>query len=87
MEHVLGHVRRLAKDDVAWIEVRPEAVRRFNAEVQEGIAGVRPWNAGCNGYYRTASGRVVTQWPWSMEEFARRAAEIDPDAFEMGART
>jgi cation diffusion facilitator CzcD-associated flavoprotein CzcO len=86
VEHVLAHVRRLAGDDVAWVEVRPEAVERFNAEVQEGIAGVKPWNAGCNGYYRTASGRVVTQWPWSMEEFARRSAEIDPDAFEMGAR-
>jgi len=86
VEHVLAHVRRLAAEDVAWIEVRPEAVARFNAEVQEGIAGVKPWNAGCNGYYRTASGRVVTQWPWSMEEFARRSAEIDPDAFEMGAR-
>lgn len=86
VEHVLAHVRRLAGDDVAWIEVRPDAVRRFNAEVQEGIAGVKPWSAGCNGYYRTASGRVVTQWPWSMEEFARRSAEIDPGAFEMGGR-
>ena len=87
VEHVLAHVRRLAQGDVAWIEVTPEATRRFNAEVQEGIAGVRPWNAGCNGYYRTPSGRVVTQWPWSMEEFARRSADIDPEAFELGART
>jgi cation diffusion facilitator CzcD-associated flavoprotein CzcO len=84
VEHVLAHVLRLAKGDVAWVDVDPEAQRRWNDEVQAGIAQVQPWNAGCNGYYRTASGRVVTQWPWSMAEFSRRATDVDPDAFLYG---
>ena len=57
---------------------------RYNDEVQRAIAGVDVWQAGCNGYYRTPSGRIVTQWPFSMEEFQRRTAAIDPDAFEVG---
>ena len=51
-----------------------------------GIGRVTVWQAGCNGYYRSPSGRVVTQWPFSMTEFRRRTAEPDPDAFEVAAR-
>ena len=50
------------------------------------IAGVEVWNAGCNSYYRSPSGRVVTQWPFTMTEFRDRAATIDPDEFEVGRR-
>ena len=32
------------------------------------------------------SGRIVTQWPFSMDEFRNRTAAIDPDAFEVGVR-
>lgn len=47
----------------------PEPMARFNDEVQQAIAKVPAWNAGCNGYYRSPSGRIVTQWPFSMTEF------------------
>ena len=86
VEHVLAHVRRLAGDGIRWVDVKPDAMRRYNDEVQEGIAGVEVWQAACNGYYRAPSGRVVTQWPWSMAEFQRRAATIDLDAFEFAGR-
>ena len=56
---------------------------RYNDEVQRAIAGVRVWQAGCNGYYRTPSGRVVTQWPYSMTEFHRRVADHDPTDFQV----
>ena len=86
VEHVLAHVRRMQAEDLAWVDVRPEAMARFNVEVQEGIAAVPVWNAGCNGYYRAPSGRVVTQWPFSMRAFQERTAVIDTDAFVVGAR-
>ena len=72
--------------DLAWVDVRPDVMARYNDELQHAIAGVDVWQAGCNGYYRTPSGRVVTQWPFSMAEFQRRTAVIDPDAFVTGAR-
>lgn len=81
VEHILGHLKRLANEGLAWIDVKPEPMERYNGEVQEAIAGVEVWNAGCNGYYRTPSGRIVTQWPFSMNEFRRRTATVDPDDF------
>jgi cation diffusion facilitator CzcD-associated flavoprotein CzcO len=84
VEHVLAHLRRLADDGIAWIDVKPEAMQCYNEEVQEAIAGVRVWQADCHGYYRSASGRIVTQWPFSMIEYEHRTATLDLDAFDAG---
>jgi cyclohexanone monooxygenase len=84
VDHVLAHLRRLANDGIAWVDVKPEAMERYNDEVQEAIAGVRVWQADCHGYYRSASGRIVTQWPFSMIEYQRRTATLDLDAFDVG---
>ena len=77
VEHVIGHLRRMHDEHLAWVDVRPEPMARYNDEVQEAIADVPVWNAGCNGYYRSPSGRIVTQWPFSMTEFHERTATID----------
>lgn len=86
VEHILGHIRRLRDDHLAWVDVRPEPMARYNDEVQQAIANVPAWNANCNGYYRSPSGRIVTQWPFSMTEFRDRTATIDPADFEVAAR-
>ena len=82
VDHVLAHLRRMDVDDIRWIDVKPDVMRSYNDELQEAIAGVVVWQAGCPGYYRSASGRVVTQWPYSMIEFQTRTATIDPTAYE-----
>ena len=80
--YALRQVQRIADESLAWIDVLPEPMARFNDEVQEAISNVKVWNAGCTGYYRTPSGRVVTQWPYSMSDFATRAAAPDPELYE-----
>ncbi len=82
--HVVAHLRRLLNEDLAWVDVEPEAMDRYNRHVQEAIEGVTVWQAGCNGYYRTPSGRVVTQWPFSMTEFRRRTEAVDPADYRVG---
>jgi cation diffusion facilitator CzcD-associated flavoprotein CzcO len=80
--YALRQVQRIAEEGLAWIDVLPEPMSRYNDEIQEAIANVKVWNAGCTGYYRTPSGRVVTQWPYSMSDFATRAAAPDPELYE-----
>ena len=86
VEHTLQQVQRIADEDLAWIDVRPEPMEHYNGEVQRAIEGVEVWQADCNGYYRSPSGRVVTQWPFSMSEFQARTAQFDPDSFEVARR-
>jgi len=81
---VLAHVERMAREGLAWVDVKLEAQAAYNEKVQAAIADIPVWNHEVNGYYRSASGRVVTQWPFSMSEFARVTGTLDPEAYETG---
>ena len=82
VDYVLRQIERIAREDLAWIDVKPEPMERYNDEIQRAIAGVEVWQAGCTDYYRTPSGRVVTQWPHSMPEMEQRSRGLDEDAYE-----
>ena len=60
-------------------------MERYNEEVQQAISEVRVWQASCNSYYRTLSGRVVTKRSNSMSEFRERRAAPDPDVYEVAS--
>jgi cation diffusion facilitator CzcD-associated flavoprotein CzcO len=82
--HVLRHVQRIAQEGLAWVDVKPEAQAAYNEKVQAAIAEIPVWNHAVNGYYRSASGRVVTQWPFSMTDFKNMTEKLDLEAFEVG---
>jgi len=86
VEYVLAHLHRIADEGLAWMDVRPEPMERYNEAIQRAIAGVSVWQASCTGYYRTPSGRIVTQWPHSMSEFRERTAKAEDDVFEVARR-
>ena len=58
-----------------YLEVRPEAEKRFNdrlsADLERSI-----WTR-CDSYFRSPSGRIVTQWPYTELE-ARRTWRLRP---------
>ncbi len=83
--HILAHLERMEREGIAWVDPRPEVCDAYNDEVQRAIASIAVWQADCTGYYRSRTGRIVTQWPMSMSEFARRTAVIDPRDFESAA--
>jgi cation diffusion facilitator CzcD-associated flavoprotein CzcO len=81
VDYVLRQLQRLRDEGLAWLDVRPDVMERYNADIQRDIAGVEVWQAGCSNYYRSPSGRVVTQWPHSMAEYRERTARPDPEAY------
>jgi hypothetical protein len=82
--YIMRQLRRLSSEGVAWIEPRPEVLERYNDDLQSDLAAVSVWNAGCSGYYRGPSGRIVTQWPHDMAQYRRTAMQPDPGAFVVG---
>ena len=85
LEHQVEYLLRLVDGLEAagdeWIEVRRDVMDDFNTTLQEEIAGVDVWQASCNGYYRSASGRIVTQWPFNFSEYRRRTEGDDMSSF------
>jgi cation diffusion facilitator CzcD-associated flavoprotein CzcO len=86
VDHVIGQIRRLADEGLAWIDVKPRAMAEYNEELQQDIAKIEPWQAGCGDYYRSASGRVVTQWPHRMSDLRRTLEAPDLEAYETSPR-
>jgi cation diffusion facilitator CzcD-associated flavoprotein CzcO len=86
VDHVMRQIRRLVGEDLAWIDVKPDAMREYNSKLQQEIAKIEPWQAGCSDYYRSPSGRVVTQWPHRMSDLKRVLDAADLDAYETAAR-
>ncbi|GLY03747.1 NAD(P)/FAD-dependent oxidoreductase [Actinoplanes sp. NBRC 101535] len=63
----------------APLEVRRERAEAYDREIQSRLAG-SVWT-GCQSWYRTAAGRVVTNWPGMAAEYRRRTARPDPGDF------
>ncbi|MBP2326270.1 cation diffusion facilitator CzcD-associated flavoprotein CzcO [Kibdelosporangium banguiense] len=63
------------------LNVRTEVADRFDAEMQRRLAGT-VW-ATCASWYRTESGRVVTNWPGLVSEYDRRTRTADLAAYDI----
>jgi hypothetical protein len=77
----MRQIDRIEAEDLAWLEPRPEVTDAYNDALQKDIDGVGAWQADCFGYYRSSSGRIVTQWPHNMGEYAKRTGNVDPSEF------
>ncbi len=82
--YIVRQLQRMAAENLAWIDVRADVMAAFNAEIQADIEQVDVWQAACGNdfYYRSTSGRLVTQWPHSMDEFVARTRGDDASSFE-----
>ena len=81
-DYIVRQIVRMIAKGIAGIDVRREAMDRYNAQVQRELSEVEVWQVACHNYYRGPSGRIVTQWPNTMEEYRRRTLVPDADAYE-----
>ncbi|MGH3676864.1 MAG: flavin-containing monooxygenase [Mycobacterium sp.] len=64
---VASAVSRLARHG-GFVDVRPEAENRFNKQISAELE--RTIWTRCDSYYRSPTGRIVTQWPHSELDYA-----------------
>jgi cyclohexanone monooxygenase len=86
VDYVMQLLQRMDDESIVAVDVKRDVMDEYNSALQETLAGVEVWQAGCHGYYRVPSGRIVTQWPGSMSEYRARTLHPDPDAFEIVTR-
>ena len=84
VEYIMRQLDRISGESLAWIDVRPEVMASYNAQLQEDAKRVEVWQAACGNdfYYRSPTGRFVTNWPHTMDAFAERTRRFEPDVFE-----
>jgi cation diffusion facilitator CzcD-associated flavoprotein CzcO len=72
---VASAVGRLARRG-GYLEVRSEAEKRYNEELSVDLE--RSIWTQCDSYFRSPTGRIVTQWPYTELEYARRTWRLRP---------
>jgi len=85
VDYAVKQLQRLEADGLAWIDVKPDVQAAYNAALQEDLAKVSVWQAGCSNYYRGAGGQIVTQWPHTMDAYTQVTAEPDRRHFTVQA--
>jgi cation diffusion facilitator CzcD-associated flavoprotein CzcO len=87
VDYVVRSLQSMERAGLAWIDVRPDVMAAYNEQLQFDIEHVDVWQGGCSNYYRTPSGRIVTQWPHSMARYRELTDTTHPlDAYETQAR-
>jgi cation diffusion facilitator CzcD-associated flavoprotein CzcO/acetyl esterase/lipase len=85
LECQIGYVRQaveLLRSGVRTLTVRPEVAARYDAEIQQRLA--RTVWTGCRNWYRTATGRVVNNWPGTVREYTKRTRRFEAAEYELG---
>ncbi len=82
MGHVLAALRELDRAEARRIEVRPQAAEEFDRELRAALAQT-VWHTGCTNWYLDENGNDPNQWPWLWRNYRRRAASIEPGAYEL----
>jgi cation diffusion facilitator CzcD-associated flavoprotein CzcO len=72
---VASAVGRLARRG-GYLEVRPDVERRYNERLSADLE--RTIWTQCDSYFRSPTGRIVTQWPHTELEYARRTWRLRP---------
>ena len=83
--YVVDAVRTMRAHEYGAVEVTPEAVAAYNADIQRRLERT-VWNTGgCASWYLDAHGRNTTLWPRTTFAFRRELARFDVDAYRVVA--
>ena len=84
VDYALRLIAEADQAGVDWIDVRRDVMDEYNEGLQKELESISVWQVGANDYYRTASGRIVTQWPHSFAAYDERVSKDDLSSFETG---
>jgi len=77
-------IEALRRSGSRTMTVRDDAQRRFIAEVQERLSRSVPAQDNCLTYFKTAGGRITTQWPGYAMEYRWRTRSVRTSDYEFG---
>jgi hypothetical protein len=81
--YIVKAIRLLAGSPGRTMNVRADVMRRFNAKLQARLARTVMVDANCHSYFRTASGKVTTNWPGFPLEYRLQTRRVRRADYEL----
>jgi cation diffusion facilitator CzcD-associated flavoprotein CzcO len=81
LAYVMQAVGALRRGERAVLDVKPEALAAYVAEVQAALPRTVYNAGGCSSYYLDENGINSFSWPWSTTAMKRRLARFDVGAY------
>lgn len=74
IDYICRCIRHLDQDPGAQLEVRPQTMADYDQWLQQALAG-SSWSGNCTSWYKNAQGRIVNNWPGTVQEYRRMVGE------------
>ena len=74
--YIVRCIRSMRRRKARYMAVNHDAQRRLNEEIQARIATTIIMDDNCHSYFKTASGKVTTQWPGYLTEYRLRTSRV-----------
>ncbi|TQN41117.1 cation diffusion facilitator CzcD-associated flavoprotein CzcO [Blastococcus colisei] len=81
-DYVLQALRTRAETSAVALDVRREAMHRFNDRLQETLRGTA-FAGGCTSWYKTADGHITNNWSGSVGEYQEAMRTFRLDDYEV----
>lgn len=79
--YIVQCMQELTARKADYLDLKPEAMREFNDEVQAHLEGT-VWTSGCQSWY-AQGGKNITIWPWSTWRFWARTRKVNWSDYEL----
>ncbi len=79
IEHIVQGVCALRDVPGAALDIDTDTLRSYDSWLQQALAG-SSWSGNCNSWYKAADGRIVANWPGTVEEYRAMVARHPPQA-------
>jgi cation diffusion facilitator CzcD-associated flavoprotein CzcO len=76
VRYIMQMLEALGQGRARYVDVPAETLARYNDELQRRLDRL-VWTAGCRNWYRTSSGKVVNNWPYSTMAYWWRTRRPD----------
>jgi cation diffusion facilitator CzcD-associated flavoprotein CzcO len=80
--YMMDALRAMDEGGARTIEVRPEAIARYNDSIDQRMQGT-VWNTGCASWYLDDTGRNATLWPDWTWRFRQSTAGFDAEHYAL----
>lgn len=85
MTYALAAIGAMDEAGAATVEVRPDALEEYAAELDRRNAGTVWTQGGCSSYYLDETGRQYALYPGFATAYRRRTSTFDADRYVLGA--